>query len=81
MEKEAAKNIILEHNLVPKHEIMAKKEVTEILEKYGVTDAQLPKIRESDPIVQAIGAKRTDVLKITRKSPTAGNALYYRIVV
>ncbi len=75
------RNIILEHELVPKHEIMSKKEVSELLKKHGVTERQLPKIRESDAIAQAIGAKRKDVLKITRKSLTAGEALYYRIVV
>jgi DNA-directed RNA polymerase subunit H len=72
---------ILEHELVPKHEILGKKEVEELLKKYTINPAQLPKIKLNDPIVQVIGAKRGDVLRITRKSPTVGEADYYRVVV
>lgn len=76
MEKEP----ILEHVLVPKHEILKKTEVKELLGKLGVETEQLPKILEDDPVAQAIEAKKGDVLKITRASPTAGESIYYRIV-
>jgi DNA-directed RNA polymerase subunit H len=72
---------ILEHNLVPRHEILPKKEAEELLKKYGVTAAALPKIKENDPVVQVIKAKKGDILKITRDSPTAGEAVYYRAVI
>lgn len=75
------KNIILEHELVPKHEIMKQAEVKEMLEKYGITKNLLPRITEGDPIAEAIGAKKKDVLRIVRRSKTAGEAIYYRIVV
>lgn len=74
-------DVILKHSLVPKHEIMSDNAVEHLLKQYKVTKAQLPKIKASDPVVQAIGAKKGQVLKITRSSITAGKAVTYRIVV
>ncbi|MCD6523147.1 MAG: DNA-directed RNA polymerase subunit H [Candidatus Diapherotrites archaeon] len=73
-------SIILNHKLVPKHEKISKKEAEELLKKYNLTKDQLPKINEDDPVVKAIKAKKGDILKITRKSLTAGEAVSYRIV-
>ena len=72
---------ILEHEMVPKHEILSKKESEELLKKYGVTPELLPKISENDPVVQVIKAKKGDILKIIRRSPTAGESVYFRLVV
>lgn len=72
---------ILEHEMVPKHEILSKKDSEELLKKYGITSDKLPKILENDPVVQVIKAKKGDIVKITRRSPTAGEAIYYRLVV
>lgn len=72
---------ILEHELVPRHEIMGKNEVEQLLKKYGISKNELPKIKENDPVVEAIHAKKGAVLKITRKSQTAEKAVYYRTVV
>ncbi|MEM2878213.1 MAG: DNA-directed RNA polymerase subunit H [Candidatus Hadarchaeales archaeon] len=69
------------HVLVPKHEVMSKKEVEELLQRYKVTPYQLPMIKASDPAARAVGAKPGDVLKITRKSQTAGKAIAYRYVI
>jgi DNA-directed RNA polymerase subunit H len=67
--------------LVPKHEILPKNKVDEILERYKIQPHQLPLIKSSDPAAKAIGAKPGDVLKITRRSPTAGEAIVYRYVI
>lgn len=67
--------------MVPKHEILSKKESEELLKKYGVTPEFLPKISENDPVVQVIKAKKGDILKIIRRSPTAGESVYFRLVV
>ncbi len=70
-----------EHTFVPKHEIMAQDEVQELLVRYNCTKQQLPKIKFNDPIIKMIGAKPGDVIRVLRKSATAGAAVYYRVVV
>ncbi len=70
-----------DHVLVPKHEILKEEEVEELLKLLRVSKEQLPKIKASDPIVKEIGAKPGDVVKITRKSLTAGVSIFYRLVV
>jgi DNA-directed RNA polymerase subunit H len=72
---------IFAHELVPKHEILSKEEAEEVLTKFHVKPYKLPHIKASDPAVKAIGGKPGDIIKITRKSPTAGYAFYYRYVV
>jgi len=72
---------ILEHELVPKHEILPPEEAKEVLRKLGVKPTQLPWISIDDPVVKALGAKPGDIIKITRKSPTAGESIAYRYVV
>jgi DNA-directed RNA polymerase subunit H len=72
---------ILNHELVPEHIILSKEEEKEILDKFKIRPENLPKILISDPVVKAIGAKEGDILKIIRKSKTAGTSLYYRVVV
>jgi DNA-directed RNA polymerase subunit H len=72
---------ILKHELVPEHVILEEKEKKELLEKLRITAVNLPKILSNDPVVKTIGAKEGDILKIIRKSPTAGTSIYYRVVV
>lgn len=72
---------ILEHELVPKHEIVPPEEAVRILRELGVKPEQLPWIRVTDPIVRILGAKPGDIIRIYRKSPTAGEVVVYRFVV
>lgn len=72
---------IFQHKFVPKHEILEDSEKDELLAKYRVQPYQLPQISSLDPTVKAIGAKPGDVLRVTRKSPTAGEHVAYRYVV
>jgi len=60
---------------------MTEEQTKELLTKMKIRIEQLPKILRKDPIVKAVDAKDGDVLKITRKSLTAGEAVYYRLVV
>jgi len=72
---------LFEHTLVPKHEILTQKEVEQLLAEYRVQPYQLPQIKASDPAVKVIDAKPGDVLRVIRKSPTAGIHIAYRYVV
>jgi DNA-directed RNA polymerase subunit H len=72
---------ILEHELVPKHEILEGREVAALLDTYKVQKEQLPKIKKSDPVIKEIKAEVGDVVRITRRSRTAGKSLSYRLVI
>ena len=70
-----------DHIYVPKHEVMAKKEAEEVLEKYHCKATELPLIFANDPAIVQLGVKPGDMIKITRNSATAGDSFYYRYVV
>ncbi|MFZ8782920.1 MAG: DNA-directed RNA polymerase subunit H [Desulfurococcaceae archaeon] len=72
---------ILEHELVPKHEVLSPEEARKVLEELGVEPWQLQWMSANDPVVRAIGAKPGDIVRIIRKSPTAGLSIAYRYVV
>ncbi len=72
---------IFEHALVPLHEILTEKEKSQLLALYKVKPYQIPQVKSTDPAVKAIGAKPGDVLRIIRKSQTAGEHIAYRYVV
>ncbi|MHA1214296.1 MAG: DNA-directed RNA polymerase subunit H [Candidatus Hodarchaeales archaeon] len=72
---------LFNHYLVPVHEFATEEELKELEEKYSIFKYQLPKISVEDPAAQLLGAKVGDVLKIKRKSPTAGEFTVYRAVV
>ena len=72
---------IFQSNLVPKHEILSEDERRDLLSRMKIEEKQLPRIKSSDPAVKSLGAKKGDVLRISRKSMTAGEYLYFRIVV
>jgi DNA-directed RNA polymerase subunit H len=80
-EEKESKLDLFEHELVPKHILLNKKEAEELLRLYKIAPHQLPYILESDPAAKAIGAKPGDIVKIIRKSPTAGEAIAYRYVI
>ncbi len=73
--------IVPNHTYVPKHEIMTKKDSLEVLEKYHCKTTELPLILVNDPAIMRLGVKPGDMIKITRKSASAGESLYYRYVV
>jgi Flp pilus assembly protein CpaB len=67
--------------LVAEHEIMGKEDVDKLLGQFKCTKDMLPKMFDTDPTVLAIKAKPGDVIRIKRKSPTACESMYYRVVV
>jgi len=72
---------IFKHELVPKHELLEPQEKEKMLTEYRVKPYQLPEIRASDPAAKAIGARPGDIVRIIRRSPTAGKYVSYRYVV
>ncbi len=51
------------------------------MKEFHIRPHQLPYVITSDPAALALGAKMGDILRITRKSPTAGEVVVYRYVV
>lgn len=72
---------IFAHAFVPKHELLSKKEEEELMHEFHIRPYQLPYVKTNDPVVQSLGAKMGDILRITRKSATAGEVVVYRYVV
>jgi len=71
---------LLNHVLVPKHEILSEEEVESLLKEFGIKKEQFPLIKLNDPVVVALDTEEGQVLRITRKSITAGESVYYRRV-
>ncbi len=69
------------HELVPKHTKLNDSEKNKILEKYNISANALPRVSKDDPAIEKLGIKPGDVIKIERKSQTAGVSTYYRVVV
>lgn len=72
---------ITNHVYQPKHEILPKIEAEEVLKKFNAKPSQLPYIMISDKALEDLDVRPGDIIKITRKSPTAGESVYYRYVV
>lgn len=69
------------HELVPVHVLVDENELKSVLERYGTDRRRLPQMLSDDPIARYHGAKPGDVMKIYRRSPTAGEHVVYRLVV
>lgn len=69
------------HVLVPKHEKLTQEEVQKLCERYSISVSDLPSISIRDPAIIGMDVQLGDVIKITRKSPTAKMTVFYRGVV
>jgi DNA-directed RNA polymerase subunit H len=72
---------VLNHQLVPVHEVMSDEEAKQLLDDLDVAEEQLPKILVGDRAARACGAKPGQILRIRRKSRTAGESIAYRLVI
>ncbi|MBW2976238.1 DNA-directed RNA polymerase subunit H [Candidatus Woesearchaeota archaeon] len=69
------------HILIPKHSKLSDSQKEKLLEKYNISLKEVPRIVKTDPAISSLDAKPGDVIKITRKSSTASEAIFYRVVV
>jgi len=73
-------NNLLEHNLVPKHEVIRnKEEINKILEDCNANISQLPIILKNDIISKLIRLSPGDLCKITRNNNKSGINYFYRV--
>ncbi len=70
-----------QHGIVPKHEKLSDKDAKALQERYHMTLREMPKIGINDPALRGLALKQGDIIKITRKSYTAGETVFYRGVV
>jgi DNA-directed RNA polymerase subunit H len=68
------------HNLVALHELLDQEQVEHLFTVYKASPQSLPVIFMSDPALKGLNAKMGDIIRITRPSPTAGTAVFYRRV-
>lgn len=69
------------HHLAVKHLKLSEAEKKKLFEKYHVALKELPKILKTDPAIMDLNVEVGDIVKVLRKSPTAGEIIYYRGVV
>ena len=77
---------VLNHVLVPEHKLLTKAEAEQVLSKYSISIEELPKIRRSDACVRSMELRvgeipRGSIIKIVRRSDTAGISYAYRLVI
>jgi len=71
---------VLNHILVPKHEVLNPTQDAEFRKRYNVnTDKELPDISRFSSVAMAIGIRPGEICKITRPSKTSINTYFYRI--
>ena len=69
------------HILIPKHAKLAEKDKQKLLQQYNISIRELPRIPKTDAAIASLNVKAGDVVKITRNSQTAKEAVFYRVVV
>jgi DNA-directed RNA polymerase subunit H (RpoH/RPB5) len=73
---------ILEHDLVPKIEILDETQKIAFKKRYNIQDnSQIPEISRFDPQALAVALRPGDICKFTRDSPTALETEYYRVCI
>ena len=77
---------VLEHEYVPEHYLVPAEEKEKILKELNIKAENLPKIKKSDPVMRILEREYGHIpvgtlIKIVRKSPTAGREVVYRMVI
>tara|TARA_Y100000310_G_scaffold299605_1_gene334599 strand:+ start:738 stop:980 length:243 start_codon:yes stop_codon:yes gene_type:complete len=72
---------ITKHILIPNYVKLVEQEKQAVLKKYNISFDELPFLLKSDPSLKELKIKAGDVIKVIRKSPTAGEAIVYKGVI
>ena len=69
------------HVLIPQHLKLSEKDKKQLYDNYKISTKEVPKISKADPAIKSLDVKSGDIIKIIRTSPTAGETVYYRVVI
>lgn len=72
---------VVEHSLVPKHELLDPAERKELLALPGFKTSTLPRLKSSDPVARFMHFPIGGVVRIRRAIGTSDGEVYYRLVV
>jgi DNA-directed RNA polymerase subunit H len=77
---------VMNHALVPEHKLLSPEEVEAVIGKYSISIDELPKMKRSDACIRSLELRvgeipRGSIVKIIRRSDTAGISYAYRLVV
>ena len=69
------------HALVPHQKKLSEKDKNELLERFGITINELPKILITDTGISHLNASENDIIQVFRDSTVSGESIFYRRVV
>lgn len=72
---------LIDHDLVPKHEMLTSDEMSVFFEKYNCKKRNMPKLLTEDPVAKYYNMKPGDIVRIIRPSEKTGEIVSYRLVV
>jgi DNA-directed RNA polymerase subunit H len=72
---------ITKHILIPKYAKVTEQEKQALFDKYNISFNELPFLFKNDPSLKELKVKEGDIIKVIRKSPTAGETVVYKGVV
>jgi DNA-directed RNA polymerase I, II, and III subunit RPABC1 len=80
LEAELMMNLV-DHDVVPKHELLSDDEKKMVLHEYLTKNRQLPKIQVNDAVSRYFNAKIGNIFRIIRPSEVSGLSVTYRLVI
>jgi DNA-directed RNA polymerase I, II, and III subunit RPABC1 len=72
---------ITEHELVPQHTPLEPEEQKAVLQAHSLSIDMLPRMLVTDPVSKYFGLERGRVVRIKRKSESAGEYVTYRQII